>query len=136
MSEQPSGNEPTLITVPDAAARLGVTERYVRRMLNDGKLTGHLVGRRWMVNASSLPTTAAQPLADSSTWPIERDLLYAERTGLQQTLADTRIAHLEERVRWLETDRARLRAELDATRASLVTLVTARSESVSGEQRL
>ena len=44
-----------------------------------------------------------------------------------RALADERVARLEERVRALEVDRARLQAQLDAAHASPLAIVTARS---------
>ena len=131
MSEQPS-EEQTLVMTTEAAARLGVTERYVRRLLTDGRLVGQRVGRRWMVDASSLPTHERPIIgssAESPSWAIERDLLYAERADLQRVVADERIARLEERLASTERERDALRSELEAVRSALVVIVSGRRAS-------
>ncbi|MCW5940663.1 MAG: helix-turn-helix domain-containing protein [Fimbriimonadaceae bacterium] len=42
------------MSVPEAAARLGVSDRRVRAMIASGRLRAHRVGGRWMVGKSDL----------------------------------------------------------------------------------
>ena len=42
------------ISVKEVADRLHSSERWVRRLLEDGRLAGHKVNGRWLVNAESL----------------------------------------------------------------------------------
>jgi excisionase family DNA binding protein len=46
--------EPEYLTAAQAAAKLQMNARVVRRMLADGKLPGKRVGRIWRVSANAL----------------------------------------------------------------------------------
>lgn len=62
-----------LLSVMDAAAQLGVSERRVRAMLQSGVLDGERVGRQWMVDAASLPASgrrAGQPFSPRIAWAL------------------------------------------------------------------
>lgn len=45
---------PELITVKDAAARLGISEQRVRTMLRSGELEGRQIGKHWVVAPASI----------------------------------------------------------------------------------
>jgi len=44
-----------MVTPWEAAGRLAVSERWVRRLLSDGRLPGQKVAGRWMVDSKGLP---------------------------------------------------------------------------------
>jgi len=43
-----------MVTTETAAGRRGVSERWIRQLLMDGRLHGKKIGGRWMVDAKSL----------------------------------------------------------------------------------
>jgi excisionase family DNA binding protein len=45
---------PLMLSVPQAAARLGISEQRVRQLLSGEKLIGEKVGRDWLVSAASV----------------------------------------------------------------------------------
>jgi len=51
-------NPEGMITVQEAARRLGRSIEQVRRYLREGKLRGERIGQQWFINEESLP---AQP---------------------------------------------------------------------------
>lgn len=60
-----------LISVSAAAARLGVSPRRVRAMLLANGLDGERVGRQWMVESASVPSSsrrAGQPFSPRMAW--------------------------------------------------------------------
>ncbi|WP_212746908.1 helix-turn-helix domain-containing protein [Sinomonas gamaensis] len=73
------------LSVVDAAARLGVTERRVRAMLESGRLDGQKVGGRWLVELDegkmSSPRLGIRPLSARSCWSL---ILAAEPPRLAQ----------------------------------------------------
>lgn len=63
------------LSVKDAAARLGVSERRVRAMLEDGQLEGRKVGGRWLVDFQADSVAAREklpikPLSERSSWAL------------------------------------------------------------------
>jgi len=51
----------TLLTVPQAAARLGVNRTRVWRLVRDGRLPAEKRGRDWLIRESDLDAFAAEP---------------------------------------------------------------------------
>jgi len=51
---------PTLTTTTEVARRLSCSRPTVRRLLDEGKLSGHRDGRRIRIDASSVDTYLAQ----------------------------------------------------------------------------
>lgn len=45
---------PVMLSVPQAAERLGVSEQRVRQLLTSGKLGGEKMGRDWLVSAAAV----------------------------------------------------------------------------------
>jgi excisionase family DNA binding protein len=39
-----------LLTVPQAAERLGISERRVRKLLSEGRIRALYIGRRWLID--------------------------------------------------------------------------------------
>lgn len=54
-------SNPTTLTVPQAAERLGVTASQVRQLREAGQLTGEKIGRDWHISAASVEAYAAKP---------------------------------------------------------------------------
>lgn len=52
--------EEALMSVPDAAKELGVSEQRVRQLLRDKKLEGSQPGRDWVVKARSVADRKAR----------------------------------------------------------------------------
>lgn len=50
-----------LITTAEAAERLGVTDRRVRQMIEDGLLKGEKVGRDYLIEEDSLEAAKKRP---------------------------------------------------------------------------
>lgn len=50
-----------LITTAEAAERLGVTDRRVRQMIEDGILKGEKVGRDYLIDEDSLEAAKERP---------------------------------------------------------------------------
>lgn len=67
------------LTVPEAAARLGVSPKTVRRMLVSGVLPGQKVGGRWLIDASDLAPSSKQGEASDRK---DRQLRMAVEGGL------------------------------------------------------
>lgn len=121
------------MSVKDAAARVGVSERRVRAMLEGGKLAGRKVGGRWLVEldaeASVRGKLPIKPLSKRSSWalmisvglaagqdgrpsdPVEINLEPVERYRLKARL--DRLANAEDPVpllrSWLPNRAARYR---------------------------
>ncbi|MCA4134857.1 helix-turn-helix domain-containing protein [Arthrobacter sp. M4] len=61
-----------LISVKDAAGRLGVSERRVRAMIEDGGIRGQKVGGRWLVEAGDaafrVKALPIKPLSERASW--------------------------------------------------------------------
>lgn len=58
-ANEPAGHQVDrvdLVTVADAAHRLGRSEQWVRTLLRRGQLTGRRAGRAWLVDPTSYPT--------------------------------------------------------------------------------
>ncbi len=66
----------TVLTVADAAQRLGVDASRVRKMLRRGELPGQRHGHVWMVDAAAVarrahrPSLAGRPLSPSRAWAL------------------------------------------------------------------
>ncbi|MCL2455022.1 MAG: helix-turn-helix domain-containing protein [Micrococcales bacterium] len=58
------------ITVPEAADVLGLSARRVRQLIGAGRLRARRVGRQWLVDGASLPTTPrrSRPMSVSVAW--------------------------------------------------------------------
>lgn len=50
---------PDLLSVKDAATRLGVSEQRVRTMLRSGEIEGRQIGKRWVVSPASVEARAS-----------------------------------------------------------------------------
>ncbi len=50
-----------MLTTAHAAAALGISERRVRQLIREGKLTAQRHGRDWMIDARALPRAEARP---------------------------------------------------------------------------
>ncbi len=50
-----------MLTTTQAAARLGISERRVRQLIREGKLTAQRHGRDWVIDPHALPRAAARP---------------------------------------------------------------------------
>lgn len=86
------------MSVPDAAQRLGVSERRVRAMLKAGGLDGQKIGGRWIVNGVGLkPASRApiRPLSVRSCW-ILIDAAAGERNP--QSLSAVERHRLKDRI--------------------------------------
>ena len=57
---------PQALTVAQVADRLNVNQLTIRRMLNDGRLTGFRVGRNWRVDPDVLEAFTKQPPSSAS----------------------------------------------------------------------
>ncbi len=62
-----------MISVHDAAERLGVSDRRVRAMIDSGRLRAQRLGRAWMIEPSALgcvdgERSAGRPLNPNSAW--------------------------------------------------------------------
>ena len=62
-----------MISVHDAAERLGVSDRRVRAMIDSGRLRAQRLGRAWMIEPSALggvdgERSAGRPLNPDSAW--------------------------------------------------------------------
>ena len=125
-----------LVTVADAARRLGVTPEYVRRQLRDGRLPGVRDGRAWKVVASSLSRrdrlpSAGSPQVDAllqraETAEMLRDLAIADARGAE-------VARLQAEVATLRAQNDQLRRELGDALAVLQQLTTRWTERRTGE---
>lgn len=62
-----------MLSVHDAAERLGVSDRRVRAMIDSGRLRAQRLGRAWMIEPSALggvdgERSAGRPLSPDSAW--------------------------------------------------------------------
>ena len=81
------GGEMAIVTVEEAASRLGVSVATVRRRLGRGQLAGSKVGRDWQVDEAALPSTplrAASAPTPFSNDEIRRAIRYVSGTDLAE----------------------------------------------------
>jgi excisionase family DNA binding protein len=57
----PSANFGNILTVPQAAARLQVSERTIYEWLRDGKLPGRKIGKVWRMSADAIDDFLREP---------------------------------------------------------------------------
>ncbi len=62
-----------MLSVHDAAERLGVSDRRVRALIDSGRLSAQRVGRAWIIDPSALATVVGErppgrPLSAASAW--------------------------------------------------------------------
>lgn len=52
---------PAYLSTSEAAIKIGVDERHVRLLLDQGKLKGQKVGGRWIVSAAAVENFTRHP---------------------------------------------------------------------------
>ena len=60
-TSSPSTNLGKILTVPQAAARLQVSERTIYEWLRDGKLPGRKIGKVWRMSADAIDDFLREP---------------------------------------------------------------------------
>ena len=60
-TDSPSTNSSKILTVPQAAVRLQVSERTVYEWLRDGKLPGRKIGKVWRMSADAIDDLLREP---------------------------------------------------------------------------
>lgn len=75
-----------MISVPEAAERLGVSEGRVRQRINDGSLPADKIGGRWVVHVVGLgavgDSRVGRPLAPHMAWAV-LDVLAGQKPALR-----------------------------------------------------
>ncbi|MCG8425133.1 MAG: helix-turn-helix domain-containing protein [Proteobacteria bacterium] len=54
------------LTVDQAAAKLGMTERQVRYLIKRGSLAARKRGKRWLIDSDALPRSKGQQEAEDA----------------------------------------------------------------------
>lgn len=84
-----------LLTIEEAAARLGVSVATARRMAADGRISGHKSGKQWLIDGHALtPRTPARPRG--STRPaidLELALSHVRNTDLREVWVPDVLQH-------------------------------------------
>lgn len=70
------------MTVREASKALGVTERRVRALIQQGKLTAHKVGRAWQIDDIEFRRALRRPLSEHSRLILSRALHNRSLTNL------------------------------------------------------
>ncbi len=86
-----------ILTIEEAATRLGVSVATARRMAGDGRITAHKSGKQWLVDGSSL-RRSARGRQTSSTRPrvdLETSLTYVTRTDLTELWVPDVLQHAD-----------------------------------------
>lgn len=93
----PNGGQSDIVTLTDAAARLGKSERTIRRMIASGKLPTVTIGGRTCVQlggADTPPASDNTPVTATANTVTDGGTLSELRDRLEDSLRD-RIRHLE-----------------------------------------
>lgn len=104
-----------LVSVAEAAEELGVSERRVRQMLDDGSLTGRRIGRSWVIDLAEVHRRGRRPAPKGRPWsPRSAWALLAVLDGEPSALSPTERSRARRRVRGgIEPLVDRLRARAD-----------------------
>lgn len=70
------------MNVQEASKALGVTERRVRALIHQGKITAHKVGRTWQIDDLKVRRATRRPLSEHSRLILSRALHNRSLTGL------------------------------------------------------
>ena len=97
-----------MITVAEAARRLGRSLEQVRRYLREGKLKGQRIGGQWFVEEASLPLRYQLPSGPSAS--VREPGVTMEATKLTKEEIDALIKRVDEN---REAIRRRLGRDLD-----------------------
>ena len=60
-----------MLTVNEAARRLGVIPRRVRQLIRSGQLPAEKVGRDWLIEESAVANYAPRPVGRPKVYPLE-----------------------------------------------------------------
>ena len=97
-----------MITVAEAARRLGRSIEQVRRYLREGKLKGQRIGQQWFIEEGSLPVRYV-PSQRATAW-IREPVAVMEASKLSKEEIEALFRRIDER---REAIRRRLGRDLD-----------------------
>lgn len=133
-----NGTGPTVpprhLTVPEASARVGLSQRAIRRALHEGRLSGVSIAGRWVIGQDDLDDyarMARRHRAKGAAEPTERhgelpgldELARAVESVLDRAVAaEARAARAEATLAQIEAGTASAQEEADALRARVVEL--------------
>jgi len=69
------------LSTGEAAKRLGVNERHVRLLLDEGRLAGQKIGGRWIVDAAALRKYRKHPTMGRPKAHATNDLGKSQKSG-------------------------------------------------------
>lgn len=142
-----------LITLKEAAERLGVSLPTVRRMIKDGRLNGELrdgpYGRTYYIDEANIRTAqelvdvvpvtrpvSVEALADAVAARIQETLIKAlEASAEEQARTRVAIEALAEKEARTQEELETLRQELAGTRAELAAAIEALKKLTEKEER-